>query len=62
MNISDKLSKVNESIEVTKIDNGYMVEVRGRTLDDDWDGVKIFASSLPDVATLLAEWDGMERD
>jgi hypothetical protein len=62
MNISDKLSKVNESFEVSKIDNGYMVEVRGRTHDDDWDGVKIYASTLAMVENLLDEWNGMERD
>jgi hypothetical protein len=62
MNISDKLSKVNESFEVSRIDNGYMVEVRGRTHDDTWDGVRIYASTLAMVENLLDEWNGMERD
>jgi hypothetical protein len=62
MKISDKLSKASDSIEVTKIDNGYMVEVRGRTLEDDWDGAKLYASTLAEVDTLINEWDEMERD
>lgn len=62
MNISEKLSKVNDSFEVSKVDNGYIVEIRGRTHDDDWDGVKIYATTLAAVENLLDEWNGMETD
>lgn len=62
MNISEKLSKVNDSLEVSKVDNGYIVEIRGRTHDDDWDGVKIYATTLAAVENLLDEWNGMETD
>lgn len=62
MMISDKLSKVNESIEIQKVDNGYVVECRGRNHEDDWDTVKIYATTLAMVETLIDNWDGMEID
>jgi hypothetical protein len=59
--ISDKLSKVNDSITINLYDNGYMVEVSGRGLDDDWTNVKILCSNLDEVTTLLKEANELEK-
>ena len=59
--ISDKLSKVNDSITINLYDNGYMVEVSGRGLDDDWTNVKILCSNLNEVTTLLKEANELEK-
>ena len=39
--ISDKLTKINDSLTINLFDNGYMVEVSGRDDNDDWTQVKI---------------------
>lgn len=62
MKISDKLAKVNDTFEVTKYDNGYKVEVRGRDSSEDWATVNILCSELAQVADRLEEWDNMEQD
>ena len=59
--ISDKLSKVNDSITINLYDNGYMVEVSGRGLDDDWTNAKILCSNLDEVTTLLKEANELEK-
>jgi hypothetical protein len=59
--ISDKLSKVNDSLTINLYDNGYMVEVSGRGLDDDWTNVKILCSNLDEVTTLLKEANELEK-
>ena len=59
--ISDKLSKVNDSITINLYDNGYMVEVSGRGLDDDWTNAKILCSNLDEVTTLLKETNELEK-
>lgn len=60
--ISDKLSKVNESLTINMYDNGYMVEVGGRDTDDDWKTTKIVCSSLEEVIAVIREADSMPRN
>lgn len=59
--ISDKLSKVNDSLTINLYDNGYMVEVSGRGLDDDWTNVKILCVNLDEVNTLLKEANEIDK-
>jgi hypothetical protein len=61
-NISDKLSKVNDSFTVYMYDNGYMVEVGGRNAEDDWSNTKIICNTLEEVVTLITEISQMPRD
>jgi hypothetical protein len=60
--ISDKLTKVSESVTVYIYDNGYMLEANGRNSDDDWDTAKIMCNSLEGITALLKEASEMERD
>jgi hypothetical protein len=59
--ISDKLSKVNDSLTINLYDNGYMVEVSGRGLDDDWTNVKILCANLEEVNALLKEANDLDK-
>jgi hypothetical protein len=59
--ISDKLSKVNDSLTITLYDNGYMVEVSGRGVDDDWTNVKILCANLDEVTALLKEASDLDK-
>lgn len=55
MKLSDKLSKVGDSLTVNMYDNGYMVEVSGRNEDGDWATAKILCSTLDEVAVVINE-------
>jgi hypothetical protein len=59
--ISDKLSQVNENFNVYMYDNGYMIEVSGKTDDDNWKTAKIMVGSVDELITLIREVTDMER-
>ena len=61
MNVSDKLSKVNDSVTVNIYDNGFMIEVSGRDHDDEWSQVKIVCSDLDIVNAVLQEIVKMDK-
>lgn len=58
---SDKLKSVSESYYVYKYDNGYMIEISGRDLNDEWETSKIVASSFDEVIEILKDIDAMPR-
>lgn len=60
--VSDKLTKVNECVNVYFYDNAYMVEVSGRDSKDDWSNVKLVCRDLNEVQTALAEVDSLPKD
>jgi hypothetical protein len=60
--ISDKLAKVNDSFTVYMYDNGYMVEIGGRTGSEDWATAKILVNSIEELTELIKEAGEMERD
>jgi|TARA_B110000459_G_C16379646_1_gene389205 hypothetical protein len=62
MKLSDKLSKVSDSLTLNMYDNGFMVEVSGKDLNDDWSTAKIMASSKEEVVAIIDEAVSMERD
>ena len=55
MKLSDKISKVGDSLTVNMYDNGYMVEVSGRNSDDDWKTVKILCTTLNEVYEVISD-------
>lgn len=55
MKLSDKLSKVGDSLTVNMYDNGYMIEVSGRDNDNDWKTAKILCPTLDDVYAVIKE-------
>jgi hypothetical protein len=59
--VSDKLSQVNENFNVYMYDNGYMIEVSGKTDDDNWKTAKIMVGSVDELITLIREVTDMER-
>lgn len=61
MKISDKLSKVDESVTIQMYDNGYLFEAQGRNLDDEWSSVKIMCHELAEVTKLLTEATTLPR-
>ena len=55
MKLSDKLSKVGDSLTVNMYDNGYMVEVSGRNDDGDWATAKILCPTLDEVNAVIKD-------
>jgi len=62
MKISDKLTKVDEDMNIRMYDNGFLFEVNGRDDNDDWAGVKILCNNLDQVVALITEATQMERN
>ena len=60
--LSDKLSKVDEDITITRADNGFIVTVSGRDSDNDWATAKIVCTSLDEVVDLIKQATSMERN
>lgn len=61
MNISDKLTKIDDDMTIRMYDNGYLFEVNGRDDNDDWAGVKILCKDLNEVVALITEATKMDR-
>jgi hypothetical protein len=61
MKISDKLSKVEETVTVQMYDNGFLFEISGRNHEDDWSNVKILCTDLNEISALITEANSMER-
>lgn len=53
--VSDKLLKVQETFTVNRYDNGYMLEVSGRTGKGDYKTAKIIVSTPDDLISLVRE-------
>ena len=60
--IASKLAKVNEDITVRRADNGWVVELGGRSHDDDWKHYKIVCTEMEEVTTLVLEHSAVELD
>ena len=60
--IKDTLSKVSENFNVTRCDNGFMVEVSGKDLDNDWKNSKVICNSEEDLITVIKQINALELD
>jgi hypothetical protein len=61
MRVSDKLTKVNDTVTINIYDNGFMVEVSGRDHDEEWSQAKIVCSDLDIVSAVLQEIVKMDK-
>ena len=62
MKISDKLVKVNDQFQIYMYDNGYMVEIAGKSSDDEWITSKIICSDVESILTLVKEAVSLPRN
>ena len=60
--LSDKLSKVNESITINRYDNGFMLDVGGRDNENEWKSTKILCNTLEELLILITEYTNLELD
>lgn len=61
MQISDKLNKVNDSFSVTIVDNGFLFEISGHDVNDDWKTVKLVTLTIEQLFDLVSEATKMEK-
>lgn len=62
MKVVDKLKKVSDSLTIYFYDNGFMVEICGRDLEDDWKTIKVLCESIEQVNALVAEAAELPKD
>jgi hypothetical protein len=43
-------------------DNGFMIEIGGRSSDDEWSNVKLTVSSIEELVALIKEAADLPRD
>jgi hypothetical protein len=53
----EKFKTVNDSFEVTLCENGYIVNIGGRTATDDWINKKIVCTTLEELFELITDID-----
>ena len=56
----EKFKTVNDSFEVTLCENGYIVNISGRTDADDWINKKIVCTTLEELFVLITTVDLMD--
>lgn len=62
MKLIDKICKVGDNFTVTFFDNGYMIEVGGKGISDDWATAKIVANNRDELLSLINEALKLPRD
>ena len=61
MNIVDKIVKVDDTISIRLVDNGYLFELSGKDAKDEWKGVKIVCTTRSQLDSLLDEALELDR-
>ena len=62
MKLKEKLDKVNDNFSVYMYDNGFMLEISGRSEDGEWSTAKILCKDMDQLIDLINEAAAMERD
>ena len=62
MKLVDFISKIGEDINIKMIDNGYLIEVSGRNVKDDWKTVKLACSDKDELYILLDQCCKLPRE
>lgn len=57
-----KLTKVSESFNVYRYDNGWMIEISGRNKKQDWSTAKILCNTEDELLAIIKEYNTMELD
>lgn len=55
MEVNKILSSTHDSFTVYRYSNGFMVEVSGNDINDDWKTLKVMCSTEEDLLTILNE-------
>lgn len=61
MKVLDFLSKISEDINIKVVANGYLLEISGRDVEDNWQTVKLVCVSRKELDSLLNQCIDMPR-
>ena len=62
MKLVDFISKISEDIIIKVVNNGYLLEVSGRDVEDNWTTVKLVCVNRKELNALLDECITLPRD
>lgn len=62
MSINTKIVKVNDVYSVTMCANGYVVEITGRDVQENWSTSKLICTSMAELIELLGEINSMDKE
>jgi|APFre7841882793_1041355.scaffolds.fasta_scaffold07135_3 hypothetical protein len=57
-----KLSKVGDSCTIYRYDNGWMLEITGRSMSGEWKTLKIICASENELVDLIKTYNLTELD
>ena len=60
--ISDKLTTVSDNFSITMYDNGFLIDISGKSGEDDWRTAKIMVPDADRLLELVKEAVTMPRD
>lgn len=58
----EKFKTVNDSFDVSICDNGYVLQIGGKTHNDDWINKKIVCTDLNQLFDLITLIDSMDSE
>jgi hypothetical protein len=56
------LTKVNESFTINRYDNGYMIEVSGKDIENDWKTHKLICTTRAELFEVITEALDLPKD
>jgi len=62
MKIADKMTFVDDSFNVSMVDNGFVFEIGGRNEDGEWSRAKVIVTTIEDLLSLIKEAAELPRD
>lgn len=62
MKIADKMTLVDDSFNVSMVDNGFVFEIGGRNEDGEWSRAKVIVTTIEDLLSLIKEAAELPRD
>jgi hypothetical protein len=60
--IKNKLSKVSDSYNINRYDNGFMVEISGRNSENDYKTAKVLCNTEEDLLAVIKQINALELD
>jgi hypothetical protein len=60
--ICDKLTTVNDNFSITMYDNGFLIDIGGKNVVDEWRNAKIMVPTIEQLLELVKEAATMPRD
>lgn len=62
MNKLTSYVQVSDSLTLHRYDNGWMIEISGKDVDNDWKNSKIICNTQEEVFLLIEEYNSIKVD